>query len=163
MIHNGVLMNDKELFKKLKANHTFETYRKKTNEFTDSEVILHLFEDKYKGNPENIVSALKYVFEKTSGSFAVALQIKGDKNIYLIKHSYPIVISMDDADNFYFSSELDKKNKNFKKVYELKEGEIGKLNSKGYKELARVKVVDEFKGYQNLNYWNLSGQTKWGE
>lgn len=154
LIHNGVLMNDKELYDKLKLRHTFDTQKGKKEEYTDSEVMLHLFEDKHKGKSENIVKALKYVFEKTSGSFAVALQIKGDKNIYLIKHNYPVVISMDKEGNFYFSSELDKKNKNLKKVYDLEEGEIGKLNTKGYKMLEKVETTEDYIGYENLNYWN---------
>jgi len=167
LIHNGILMNDKELYKKLKHRHTFDTQNGNKDEFTDSEVMLHLFEDRYKGNADNIVKALEYVFDKTSGSFAVALQIKGDKNIYLIKHSSPLVISMDEDGNFYFSSELDKDNKNLKKVYELEEGEIGKLNAKGYKMLSKRESKDKFEGYENLNYWYYDeGQgknKKWGK
>ncbi len=167
LIHNGVLMNDKELYNKLKLRHTFDTQNGNKEEYTDSEVMLHLFEDRYKGKSENIVKALKYIFEKTSGSFAVALQIKGDKNIYLIKHSYPIVISMDKDRNFYFSSELDKDNKNLKKVYELEEGEIGKLNAKGYKLLEKVETQEDYKGYENLNFWyydeGKGKNKKWGK
>jgi len=156
MIHNGILMNDKELYNKLKKKHTFDTEKGKKNEFTDSEVMLHLFEDKYMGDEKNILKGLEYVFKKTSGNFAVAFQIKGNKNIYLIKHNAPIIISLDEDGNFYFSSEFNDKNKNLKKVYELEEGEIGKLNSKGYKMLSKVETVDDYKGYENLNYYNYN-------
>lgn len=153
LIHNGMLMNHEELYKKLKVKHTFETKVGNKDEYTDTEVMLHLFEDAYKGNPKNIVKALETVFNKTSGSFAVALQIKGDKNIYLIKHSMPIIISKDKEGNFYFSSELDKHNKNLKKIYEMVEGEIGMLNYSGYRKLSMVECeeVEEVMDYSKLN------------
>lgn len=158
-------MNHKELYKQLKERHTFETKVEGKEEFTDSEVLVHLFEDKYKGKPENVVKALEYVFNKTSGSFTVALQIKGDKNIYLIKHSYPMIISKDKEGNIYFSSELDKDNKNLKKIHELSEGEIGMIDFEGYKKLSMVKseVVNDVMDYSNLNsyYYGFSGQTNW--
>lgn len=166
LIHNGVLMNDKELYKKLKLRHTFDTQNGNKNEYTDSEVMLHLFEDKYNGNSENIVKALEYVFDKTSGSFANAFQIKGDKNIYLIRHSCPIIISMDEDGNFYFSSEHNKDNKNLKKVYELEDGEIGKLNTKGYKMLSKKDSKEDYKGYEP-NFWyydeGKGKNKKWGK
>lgn len=171
LIHNGVLYNDKELYKKLKHKHTFETLNDKKDKFTDTEVMVHLFEDSYKGNPENVLKALKDVYDKTSGSFAVALHIKGDKNIYLIKHSYSIIISKDKDGNFYFSSELDKDYKRLKKVHEMVEGEIGMLNMEGYTKLVIVKSkptetvsYGSYNGSYNnhdLTWYGWSGQTKW--
>jgi len=165
LIHNGMIMNHKELYNKLKLRHTFETKVDKKDEYTDSEVLIHLFEDKYKGKPENIVKALEYVFNKTSGIFAVALQIKGDKNIYLIRHTYPIVISKDNEDNYYFSSEFDKDNKNLKKIYELQEGEIGMLDFQGYKKLSMIisEKVDEVMDYSDLNsyMYGYSDKINW--
>jgi len=139
IIHNGVLYNYHELYEELKKNHKFETEHGK--EYTDSEVIMHSFEDGLKKNDGNMKKALIYVYKKVSGSFAVAINIKGDKNIYLIRHSNPIIISKDSNGNHYFSSELNKDNKNLEFVYELKEGEIGKLTKDGYKKITLFEPV----------------------
>lgn len=138
IIHNGVLYNYHELYNELKKKHKFETENGK--EYTDSEVIIHTLEDGIE-KKQSLKDALLYVYKKVSGSFAVAINIKGDKNIYLIRHSNPIVISKDKEGNHYFSSELDKNNKNLKFVYELKEGEIGKLNVAGYEKIAKQDIV----------------------
>lgn len=136
IIHNGVLWNTDDIYNQLKKKHNFETLTKKKKEFTDSEIIVHVFEDGLKKG--SVKEALKYIYNKLSGSFAVALQIKGDDNIYLIKHSNPIVISKDDKGNFYFSSEYEKSN-GLTKITELEEGEIGMLTAKGYEKITKMK------------------------
>ena len=133
IIHNGVLYNYHELYDKLKKKHKFET--EKGDKYTDSEVIVHTFEDGLKKHNNDVEKAMLYMYKKVSGSFAVAINIKGDKNIYLVRHSNPIIISKDKKGNHYFSSELDKDNKQIRFVCELKEGEIGKLTTKGYKKM----------------------------
>jgi len=164
LIHNGVMYNEKELYKRLKINHVFETIDNFNGRITDSEVLVHLFEEAYKGKAENIKDALEHTFNKASGSFAVALQITGDKNIYLIRHSYPIVISKDKDDNYYFSSELDKDNKNLEQLYEMADGEIGMLTSGGYVKISQMEAVKnqqvmDYKDYSRYTY-GYSGQSK---
>ena len=174
LIHNGVLVNDKELFKKQKKNHTFETLKK--DKFTDSEVIVHLFEDELKKANGDIAKALKGVYKETEGSFSIALNIKGETGVYLMKHSMPVIISKDDNGNYYFSSQLSAKSY-LSKITELAEGEIGILKEDGYTKLSKCKEKtrkyktvfyesneDSNKDEVHLNakgYWVNTGQTKW--
>lgn len=138
IIHNGVIINHRELKKQLKG-HEFETLQPDGN-YTDSEVIVHIIEDGLK-RFNDIGKALGYMYDKVSGSFAVAVSIKDDDNIYLVRHSYPIEVSMDSQQNYYFSSEF-KKNKQLTHITTLKEGEIGKISRDGYTRLIQKEVKE---------------------
>jgi glucosamine--fructose-6-phosphate aminotransferase (isomerizing) len=133
LIHNGIIANDMQLYDRLKGTHKFETLE--GDKFTDSEVLLHLFDDEY-AKDRNVVAALKRMSEQATGSFAVAIQRAGDKNIYLVRHSNPVVISKDSDDNIYFSSELDATNGNLTMLYEVGDSEIVRLSAKGYEKCA---------------------------
>lgn len=142
VIHNGILSNEHELFDELKDNHTFETKDKEGNRFTDTEVVVHVFEEVYKGKKENIIKALEHVYKKVKGSYALAYNIEGEDKIYLIKNSMPIIISKDEAGNHYFSSEHDKE-LNTEIVCELEAGEIGVLDKGGYKKIMIAEPSEE--------------------
>lgn len=146
LIHNGHIFNWDELYKKLKKKHKFETHDGKI--ITDSEVILHIIEDNIKGKDK--IKALSKMYDKVSGSFALAIQWIGDDKIYLVKHNNPIVISQDDDGNYYFSSELSKR-LGLKEIHSLAEGEIGVLDKKGYKKLKQKKVY-EYKESKTTKY-----------
>ena len=138
LIHNGVIWNADTLYNELKTEFTFETEGtdKLRKCFTDSEVMVHLI-DKYMKKGQDIVTAIKNMYEKVSGSYAIAINIKDDENIYLFSHSNPINISKDKFGNFYFSSEHHKST-DTEFVCELSEGEIGKLNRFGYEQLDKI-------------------------
>jgi len=153
VIHNGCLYDYMKAYDRLKAEHTFETTDKDDGgRFTDSEVIVHTFEDGLKENDGDVKKALSYTYKAINGSFAVALVIKGDDAIYLMRHSNPILISKDEAGNFYFSSELSQANKSLTLEREMVQGEIGKLTPLGYTQLTieketykQSKVFDYFR------------------
>lgn len=126
LIHNGYLYDFKR-----KDKHTYETFH--GNDFTDSEILVHTFEDGYKGD---IVEALRYMYDQCNGSFAIAVNFQNHDGIYLLRHINPIIISKDDEGNHYFSSEC----RRLKKVHELANGEIGVLKSDGYHKLAKMKT-----------------------
>ena len=155
MIHNGIITNADELYEELKA-HKFET--EDGNRFTDSEVIVHLFEDELE-HTNDVFTALKKTSEKLQGSYAVAIQMKGDKNIYLIAQNNPIVISKDLAGNWYFSSEA---YKGLEKVYQLSDGEIVSLSVSGYKILGKFKGKDYSYKWTDKSYdYDLDWKSKW--
>lgn len=138
VIHNGILANEHELYRKLEGKHTFETKVKDSNRFTDTEVVVHVFEEAYQGKRKNIIKALEHVYRTVKGSFALAFNIEGEDRIYLMKNSMPIIISKDKDGNHYFSSEWDKKI-GTKRIEELQRGEIGVLDSRGYH---KIKVAE---------------------
>lgn len=128
-IHNGIISNDRELFKHLKGKHTFETLH--DGKFNDSEVLVHLYEEEYDKH-RDVIKALVGMSERASGSFAVAMQRRGDENIYLVKHNNPIIISKDKQGNLYFSSELDSTNGNLERIDEMGDSSIAVLSRKGF-------------------------------
>jgi len=145
VIHNGILMNEDKLYNEMKASHTFETKVKDSKKFTDSEVVVHIFEDVYKGKEENIVDAMKAVYEKVEGSFALVFTLKDVDGLFLLKHTMPIIISKDKYNNHYFSSEFEKDN-GLTKLKTMAEGEVGVLKSDGYTKLAKFgKHKDDMK------------------
>lgn len=137
LIHNGVVSNDDKLYKNLKKNHTFETIES-GKRFTDSEVIVHVFEESYKDG--DVVSALKEVYHQVNGSYALAFMLKDDENIYLMRNWNPIEISKDEQGNFYFSSELNRFDTTLTHEHTLEDGEIGKLTTDGYVKLDKIDI-----------------------
>jgi glucosamine--fructose-6-phosphate aminotransferase (isomerizing) len=95
LIHNGIIEN----FSKLK-----EELKKKGHKFisqTDSEVVVHLIDDLYKGNLEDaVVAALKKI--KGSYSIVVVSEDEPDKIVGARKES-PLVIGVGDSENFLAS------------------------------------------------------------
>ncbi len=95
IVHNGIIENYQEIKQKL---------QKKGVEFisqTDTEVIVKLFEDNFKGNT-------KEAFEKTinelEGAFAILLITKKAPNtIFFAKKGSPLIVAKGE-DGFYFAS-----------------------------------------------------------
>lgn len=162
LIHNGIINNDKELRKQLEAKgHVFEAVDSK-GKITDSEVILHCFEDgliKHKGD---VIQAIKYMHDKVSGCMAIALNIKGDDNIYLFRWGNPLVVFKDKKDNIYFSSVLDEKEKQYTFIHKFDSGEIGKIGSDGFKVIHTIN--EEYNtGWANNDTKNKKGKSKNGD
>ena len=90
LIHNGVIINDKEIIGK-----------KQRDGEVDSESILHLLSMKIRGDK------IKRLFDRIEGSYAVAVIDKNDpEKLILIKKDNPIDLYLDsENDILYFCSE----------------------------------------------------------
>ncbi len=90
IVHNGMVLNDREIF----AN-------KKRDAEVDSEAILTLLSQKHKGDK------IKKLFDRIEGSFAVAAIDKSEpEQLILIKKDNPIeLLYNSDDDILYFCSE----------------------------------------------------------
>lgn len=141
LIHNGVLMNEHKLYKELKGKHVFETKVKKGSRFTDTEVIVHVFEDAYKKG--NLKDAIRSIYRRVEGSYALAMNIVGVDGIVLIRHRMPVIIHKDKHGNQYFSSCHDKDELDTTIEHTLSDGEFGILNQDGYKKLGKHKAKDK--------------------
>lgn len=142
LIHNGHISIEYEL----KAKHKFETTDGK--EFTDSEIAVHLLE-------ENLIEmdrteSLIKLSEKLGHGFSAAIVFKDEHKIYLIKNGYPIKISKF-AGNTYFSSELH--DAKYQLIKEMKDGEVGYIDDKGYTMLKEGKDYHYVGHYTNWE-WN---------
>lgn len=138
LIHNGSLMSYADVRKILeKKGHKFETHFDKA--FTDTECFVHMIEDgmkKYK----DLKKAIEWMANELSGTFALAWFMPKTNDIFLFRHSNPIVISKDDNDNHYFSSLHYSK---LKKVHELEDNEFGVITKQGYKKLGILKIKEK--------------------
>ncbi|MDP2820886.1 MAG: glutamine--fructose-6-phosphate transaminase (isomerizing) [bacterium] len=87
LVHNGIIENYKEIKKKLlERGHKFVSD-------TDTEVLVHLIEEFFKGNLEEAVHrALKYI----KGAYAIAVISKKDPGkIVVARKSSPLVFSVE--------------------------------------------------------------------
>ena len=95
IVHNGIIENYVKLKEELlKKGHTFRSE-------TDTEVIVHLIDDAYKGNLEDaVLSAVK----KLQGSYGIVVtcEQEPDKIVGVRKES-PLVIGAGDSENFLAS------------------------------------------------------------
>jgi glucosamine 6-phosphate synthetase-like amidotransferase/phosphosugar isomerase protein len=141
MVHNGHISNYLELFSKLGETHQFETLigdeKGKEKAITDSEVILHLLDENI--GSEGLVGAFKPMADKVSGSLAIG--ILAERKIWLFKISNPIVVFSDPEGNTWFASEFPD-NKDYTKITELEDGELGFLDATGYN---KVQVYEDLK------------------
>jgi len=147
LIHNGIINNDDELYKELKATHTFETAGE--GKFNDSEVLVHTYESK-----KNLQEQIQEVENKVSGLIAyILLDEKKDKMI-AYKRNNPIVLS--ESDNaLILTSEFDDedlKNTGITKVRELASNEAISINRKGKIEKIEVKAFHHAYTYPTTYY-----------
>ncbi len=97
IVHNGIIDNYADMKKTLEEKgHTFKSG-------TDSEVIVHYFEDKFKEkSPElSIVDFLKVA----RGTFAILVLQKGTSTIYAIKKDSPLVLGIG-KDRMFAASDI---------------------------------------------------------
>ena len=151
VVHNGIIENFKTLKEYLeKKGHTFISQ-------TDSEVIVHLINEEYKGNLENAVfSALK----KIKGSYAIAVVCEDEpKKLVGARKESPLVIGVGDNENF-LASDVTALLKYTKQVVYLEDGELCVLNKNS------IKVFDEnkkeIKKEKNTIEWDFKDAKKSG-
>ncbi len=98
VVHNGIIENYQELKKELIAEGvTFLSQ-------TDTEVIVHLFEKKYK-ELNDALKAFEATVEKLEGAYAVLLITKADPDrIYFAKNGSPMIVGNSEKGDIYFGS-----------------------------------------------------------
>ncbi len=86
VVHNGIIENYSEIKAELeKKGHKFSSQ-------TDTEVIVHLFEENLKG-AKDALSAFKSTIERLCGSYALLLITKGESDkIFYAKNGSPLLI-----------------------------------------------------------------------
>ncbi len=115
LVHNGIVENYLELKKKLKDH--------KLKSQTDSEVIIHLIEDNYKGN---LKEAVAFVFNKLAG--LSALVVSDGKEIVVCKVGSPLVLGKID-DGYIVASDPNAILPLTKKLLFLEDGDLFSLDS----------------------------------
>ena len=115
LIHNGIIENYLSIKQDLiKKGHTFRSQ-------TDSEVIVHLIDEAYRGNLEDaVLSAVK----KIQGSYAIVAVCEDEPGkIIGVRKESPLVIGVGDSENF-LASDIPAFLKYTNRVIFLNEGEL---------------------------------------
>ncbi len=97
IIHNGIIENYQELKKELiQKGRVFVSQ-------TDSEVIVHLFEENLKDNKP--FAAFEKTVKSLKGAYAILLITKCDPDkIFFAKNLVPLIVGKNDKDEIFFSS-----------------------------------------------------------
>jgi glutamine---fructose-6-phosphate transaminase (isomerizing) len=126
IVHNGIIENYSELKRELQDKGvTFLSQ-------TDTEVIVHLFEENYKNNP-NIFEAFIQTKNMLIGAYALLLITQNDnETIYFAKQGSPLVIGTGENENFFASSDAPIIGEAKDAIY-LHDGEYGKVTQNSIK------------------------------
>lgn len=151
LVHNGIIENFNEIKKELiRKGHKFKSE-------TDTEVIVHLIEEHYRGDLEKaVLKALRYL----KGSFALGV-ISANEPDKLVgaRRESPLVVGVGSGENF-IASDVPAILRYTKKVIYLDDGEIVSLRKD------RVKVLDstgkEKKKKIDTIKWTVSSAQKSG-
>ncbi len=146
LVHNGVVWNDESLITKLEGRgHVFET-GVKGEKANDSEVLVHLIEEKLKGtkhNNKDIVEAVQYLNDEANGQIAIAFVVKGQDAVYLWKRNNPLNIYVDKLKNIYFSSVLPK-SQGYKTLITMNDDEVVKITNKTVKVIGKTTWTNRY-------------------
>ncbi|ADW23023.1 glutamine--fructose-6-phosphate transaminase (isomerizing) [Thermus scotoductus] len=94
VIHNGIIENYLELKEALRARgHRFASE-------TDSEVLAHLIEEKYRGD---LFQALREALKEVRGAYAVVVAHEDHQEIVAARTVSPLVIGLGEGENFLAS------------------------------------------------------------
>lgn len=159
LVHNGTLHNYWQTQQRLeREGHNFES--KTTTGITDSEIILHLFEERLEGKRSDkaIKKSLERLEKELQGSYAIAITLTGSNKIWLATNGNPLEI-YSDRYAIYASSELpaNYSELGFKIEHSMSKGEIGYMSETGYeqvKEPTKYEIKEYEYEYSNLHYGN---------
>ena len=122
--HNGIIENYARLKEDLiKKGHKFKSQ-------TDTEVIVHLIEENYKGN---LVVALRKTLRKIKGSYAIAvISNKDPEEIFVARCGSPLILGVGNGENFVASDVPAVLNKTQRIIY-LDDYEIAQVSKDNIK------------------------------
>lgn len=118
VVHNGIIENYAELKNRLaEKGYTFKSE-------TDTEVIAHLLDYYYKGNP---LEAIAKIMHRIEGSYAFGILFKAHPGeVYAVRKESPLIVGSSKEGNF-IASDVPAILKYTRKVFFIENGEIVKL------------------------------------
>lgn len=126
VVHNGIIENFHELQEQLKERgHRF-------NSDTDTEVIAHLVEEKYRGD---LSAALRAALEEVRGSYAVVLISEHHPDLLVAaRRNNPLIVGIGDGE-YFLASDIPALLPYTRNVYFLDQGEMAELTPDGVRIL----------------------------
>ncbi|RDI95249.1 glutamine--fructose-6-phosphate transaminase (isomerizing) [Meiothermus sp. QL-1] len=126
VVHNGIIENYLALKEGLIARgHTFSSE-------TDSEVLAHLIEEKYRGD---LVEAVRLALSEAYGAYALVVAHKNHEEIVVARTVSPLVIGLGEGENFV-ASDVPALLPYTRRVIFLQDGDMAVVSSEG------VRVTD---------------------
>ena len=151
IVHNGIIENFKNLKEELEANGHFFSSQ------TDTEVIVHLIEEEYKGNLEY---ALFMALKKIKGSYAITAICENEPGkIVGARKESPLIIGIGDNENF-IASDISALLKYTNRVIYLDDGEICSIDKKSIRIFTENN--DEIKKESHIIEWDFKDAEKSG-
>lgn len=140
VIHNGIIENHKQIKEELESRgHTFLSQ-------TDTEVIVHLFEENLKSGLDTF-EAFKQTIGALKGAYAILLITKREPDrIFYAKNASPLIIGLG-KDGVYFASSDAPLIGYASEVCYLEDGSIGYITENNFSSLSPVFKLDQDKGY----------------
>ena len=125
VVHNGIIENYAELKKELIGKGVNFLSQ------TDTEVIVHLFEELQK-NGQNSFEAFTKTIQRLKGAYAILLVTKEkSETIFFAKEGSPLLIAKNEEGEFYFASSDTAVIGEAKEAHYLDEGDYGFVSNEG--------------------------------
>jgi glucosamine--fructose-6-phosphate aminotransferase (isomerizing) len=117
VVHNGIIENYVELRDHLRhLGHTFKSE-------TDTEVISHLVEEKYKKTGE-FETSVRMALQELKGAYAVCILCEHDKDTLIAaKHGSPMVVGLGDGE-FFVASDIPAILSHTREMVFMEDGEV---------------------------------------
>ena len=131
VVHNGIIENSAKLKKKLE-NKGYEFQSE-----TDTEVLVHLLTDYYKGDP---IEAIERVMHRVEGSYGLGIMFKDHPHhIYAARKDSPLIVGASSMGNL-IASDVPAILKYTRSVYYMENEEIACLSG------------------ENIHFYNIDGE-----
>jgi glucosamine 6-phosphate synthetase-like amidotransferase/phosphosugar isomerase protein len=141
LMHNGVISNYKELWKKLDGEHTFRSYGEKVDDITDSEVAVHMLSDAFN-NDMSMIESFQHITPKLKGTFLLAAINTDDPDaIYIANWYQPCYVALGKEEALFVSSRrgLNGLTEHLDRVFQPPKNSITRLTRLG----ADIHVMDD--------------------
>lgn len=135
VVHNGIIENYSEIRAELEQKgHKFSSQ-------TDTEVIVHLFEENLK-SADSTLNAFKATIARLIGSYALLLITKHEKDkIFYAKNGSPLLIGQSESNEIYFASSSSPLLGIVDEVCYLEDGEFGYMDIANFSTLPRIQKL----------------------
>ena len=143
LVHNGIIENYMQLKSEL-VNHKFLSQ-------TDTEVVVHLIEEKYK-TQKNILKAFSETIKMLEGSFAIVLFTKHEpQKLFFARKDSPLIIGIGDDEKIVASDVLAMLDYTNKFIF-LENGDYGYVTKDDVKIFNIYKEKEEIRTVQIVNW-----------